>query len=104
MLLVRVLIAKVTSKSQLVQTLENVPIIQDDTSWTCRIWVRDALAALEADGRSLGTRVTDWSTVEEKTKWYVGLKEDQQRFDGSGQWDRTKAPTYDLLDGRETIA
>jgi hypothetical protein len=59
MLLARVMIGKVVDEARLSTTLAAVLLVQDDPAWTCRIWVRDAIAALEADGRSLGTRVTD---------------------------------------------
>jgi hypothetical protein len=55
MLLVRVTFAKVEDTAQLNRTLAAVPIVQNDLSWTCRIWVKDAIAALVADGKSLGT-------------------------------------------------
>lgn len=41
MLLARVMIGKVTNKTQLTATLAAVPLVQDDTAWTCRIWVKD---------------------------------------------------------------
>ena len=65
MLLGRIMIAKVTNSAQLHSTLAAVPIVQDDPSWTCRIWVKDAISALEADRKSLGTRITDWTTIEQ---------------------------------------
>ena len=61
-LLVRIAIAKVTDQAQLERTLENMTLVQNDPNWNCRIWVGDALAALEGDGRSLGTKRMDWQT------------------------------------------
>ncbi|KAH0542454.1 hypothetical protein FGG08_003125 [Glutinoglossum americanum] len=102
-LLVRITVAKVADQEKLEQTLENVPLIQNEPNWNCRVWIRDALAALEADERSLGTKKTDWQIVEHIANWYVQHKKDQHRFDGQVQWDMAKAPTYNLLEDRETI-
>ena len=43
-LLARVLISKVVDPTRVTAVLEAVPLIQDDEAWTCRVWVRDALA------------------------------------------------------------
>lgn len=59
MILAQVMIGKVVDGARLSATLAAVLLLQDDPAWTCRIWVRDAIGALEADGRSLGMRVTD---------------------------------------------
>lgn len=73
------MVAKITDSAQVPATLAAVPIVQNDPSWTCRIWVKDAIAALEADGRNLGTRVTLWVTIEQKAKSYIGDKRRQGR-------------------------
>lgn len=65
MLLARIMIGKVVSHADMAATLAAVPHVQDNPAWTCRIWVKDAVAALEADGRSLGTRVTNWQRIEQ---------------------------------------
>jgi hypothetical protein len=103
MLLVRVTFAKVEDTAQLNRTLAAVPIVQNDPSWTCRIWVKNAIAALEADGKSLGTKVTDWETLENSAQDYVRTKIDAGRFSGPGDWDPQFAPTYDLMNGMEII-
>jgi hypothetical protein len=103
MLLGRILIAKVTDDAQLRSTLAAVPIVQDDPSWGCRIWVRDAIAALEADGKSLGTRITDWETVEQAAVRYIWQKRQQKRYDGLGSWEAGTIPTFDLLAHQEIV-
>ncbi|KAL3482295.1 hypothetical protein BJX99DRAFT_252554 [Aspergillus californicus] len=102
MLLGRILIAKVTDGVQLRSTLAAVPIVQDNSAWTCRIWVRDVVTALEADGKSLGTRVTNWPTIEQTANIYIGQKRQQRRYDGTGSWKPNKVPTFDLLANKET--
>lgn len=102
-LLARVTIGKVTDKSRLERVLKNVPLVQGDPAWTCRVWVRDAIAALVADGKCLGTSVTDWTTVEQACNNYVGEKRAARRYDGSGSWKAGTVPTYDLLERKETI-
>ncbi|KAF2253519.1 hypothetical protein BU26DRAFT_224458 [Trematosphaeria pertusa] len=84
MLLARVMIGKVANGAQMAATIAAVPIVQDDPAWTCRIWVRDAIAALEADGKSLGTRVTGWQRIGQTSNTYVAQKRQQRRYDGSG--------------------
>lgn len=34
---------------------------------------------------------------------YCQRKKDQHRFDGKGNFDTSKAATYDLIEGKETI-
>jgi len=103
MILVRVLIAKVINVERLGEILRTVPLVQDDKDWTCRIWVRDAIARLAAEKGVLGRSVTDWATVENTAKQYVRKKKDQHRFDGTVEWDRRKVPTWDLIQKKETI-
>lgn len=46
MILVHVMVAKVIKWERMLQILRAVPTVQNDPNWTCRIWVRDALANL----------------------------------------------------------
>jgi hypothetical protein len=101
MLLVRVTFAKVEDMAQLNRTLAAVPIVQNDLSWTCRIWVKDAIAALVADGKSLGTQVSDWEKLEDFAKQYAREKIDAGRFSKPGDWNPQFAPTYDLMEDNE---
>jgi hypothetical protein len=103
MLLVRILIAKVEKPNRLGQLLSRVTLVQDDTDWNCKNWVKDSLRALEEDGKSLGTAQTDWAYVQQMAYWYVDLKKSQKRFDGTGDWDVMKVPTFDVLVNQETI-
>ncbi|MCJ1485226.1 hypothetical protein MMC06_005400 [Schaereria dolodes] len=104
MLLARVIVGKVTNEVQLATTLAAVPLVQDNPAWTCRIWVRDAIAALEADGRSLGTRVTGWQKIEQAANAYIAQKRQQRRYDGTGTWKMGLVPTYNLLIEKEVIS
>ncbi|KAE8149261.1 hypothetical protein BDV25DRAFT_4511 [Aspergillus avenaceus] len=103
MLLVRVMIGKVEDGNRLVQTLRTTPIRQNQVGWNCVAWVREALEKLKADGRSLGTSVIDWETVRNESMSYCQRKKDQHRFDGHGNFDMAKAPTYDLVERKEII-
>ena len=102
MILVRVLIAKVNNKDRLVSILRNVPIRSDLPGWNCVGWVKEALERLEADGKVLGTSVTEWSIVKNAAMDYCQRKRDEHRFDGKSQYDMETVPTYDLLDRKET--
>src|SRR2546423_10525284 len=41
MFLVRVMVAKVIKWERMLQNLRAVPTVQNDSNWTCKIWVRD---------------------------------------------------------------
>lgn len=104
MLLVRIMIGKVANKKKLVEILESIPVPQDDKQFNCVIWVQNALRALEADGKALGTCVLDWGSLRDQAMEYCQKKMDQGRFtSGSATADNRKAPTYDLLTGQEVI-
>ncbi|KAF2750088.1 hypothetical protein M011DRAFT_374293, partial [Sporormia fimetaria CBS 119925] len=101
MLLVRVMITKIEKKDRVVSILRSTPVKQGVPTWTCKSWVQDALRNLEADGKALGTGVTDWDTVREAAIEYCQQKKAAHRFDGKVHWDTKKAATYDLLEKRE---
>lgn len=67
------------------------------------IWVKEVLEGLEADGKAMGTSVLEWERVRDEAMKYCQRKKDQHRFDGQGSYDSSKAPTYDLIEGKETI-
>lgn len=103
MLLVRVMIAKVEDKDRLISILRNTPIRQGVTGWNCVGWVQEALQSLASDKKALGTGVTEWAKVRDAAMEYCQRKKDAHRFDGKGNYDMTKAATYDLLERKETI-
>ncbi|KAL8750630.1 MAG: hypothetical protein Q9184_006355 [Pyrenodesmia sp. 2 TL-2023] len=103
-LLVRIVVAKVTDMDRLRAAIRSVPIIQNDLSWTCITWLRNALEAVEADGKAVGTSKLDWEIVRRTAKSYIQEKKDAHRFDGKSDFDMTKTATYDLLEGREIVA
>jgi hypothetical protein len=51
----------------------------------------------------LGTGSTDWQYVRDTVMWYIEDKKAGHRFDGQGNFDMTKVPTWDLLSGKEVI-
>ena len=59
---------------------------------------------LKVDPKALGTSVMEWEKVRNQAMDYCQQKKDQHRFDGQGNFDRSKAPTYDLMEQKETIA
>ena len=104
MLLVRIMIGKAKDKARLVSVLRNTPTRQGQPGWNCVIWVKEVLEGLKADGKAMGTSVLEWETVRDEAMKYCQRKRDQHRFDGQGSYDSNKAPTYDLVEGKETIA
>ncbi|KAL3430688.1 hypothetical protein BDV09DRAFT_199445 [Aspergillus tetrazonus] len=99
---VRVMVSKVADGNRLAQILRKIPIRQNLQGWNCVAWVKEALESLSADGTALCTRV-DWETVRTETMEYCQKKTDQNRFDGQGSFDLTKAPTYDSVKRKEII-
>ena len=102
MLLVRIMIGKVEKMDRLVDTLRSIPIRQGEQGWNCVSWVREALEAIQADGKALGTAIIEWGKVRDAAMAYCLKKRDEHRFDGRGDYDMTKAATYDLIDQKET--
>lgn len=103
MLLGRVMVGKVESMDRLVSILRQVPIRQGQAEWNCVSWVKEALDTLSADGKALGTRVTEWQPVRDGVMWYIQKKRADHRYDGKGDFDMRLAPTYDLMEGKELI-
>jgi len=100
-LLTRIAVAKVLNRTQLERTIAGGQLVQDDPSWTCRIWVREALANLEADGKSIGTHVSGWDKIEGFCKQYTDKKVASGRFRSEYTGAKSKAPTFDMMEGRE---
>lgn len=103
MLLVRIMIGKIENKARVIRLLRNNPIKQGRPGWNCVVWVEEALEALKADGKAMGTSILEWERIRDGAMNYCQRKKDQHRFDGQGSYDVSKAPTYDLIQGKETI-
>ncbi|PWY69035.1 hypothetical protein BO94DRAFT_540166 [Aspergillus sclerotioniger CBS 115572] len=103
MLLVRVMIGKVTDSSRLTEILCSTPVRGGQPGWNCISWIREALERIRADKKALGTSVTEWDTIRNAAMTYCQQKKDQHRFDGQGNFNMSKAPTYDLMQQKETI-
>lgn len=102
MLLVRIVIGKIEKMDRLVEILRVVPIRGEEDGWNCVGWVKEALQVLNADGRALGTSLTEWQRVRDGAMQYVHKKKAEHRFDGEGDYNMKYAATYDLLEGKET--
>ena len=103
MILCRVMIGKVEDKQRLVQILSKVPIRQEQANWNCVFWVKEALEEHKADSKAIGTSVLDWGSVRDGVMGYTQKKKDEPRFDGKGNIDMSKVPTFDLIERKETI-
>ncbi|KAF2253518.1 hypothetical protein BU26DRAFT_515866 [Trematosphaeria pertusa] len=106
-LLVRIVIAKVTSPDALERILEAVPVYQIDDpdrakaqSFTCLTWVRAALEELGRQGAVAG--LGEWEGIHKKALEYVERKKDMGRWD-AGWKGEAGVPMLDLLDGREVV-
>ena len=103
MLLVRVMIGKIQNRQQLDSTLSSVPVKAGTPGWNCVSWVKEALEELEQDGKSLGTRVTEWKRVRDAAMGYCGKKKEQGRFTRE-KYNPETVPTYDLIENKEIDA
>ena len=97
------MIAKVEGVDRLQTILRNVPVRPEQDGWSCKGWVKEALEALQDDGKVLGTSVTAWKIVKDAAIKYCQKKKDQHRFDGKGNFETKWPPTFDLLEEKETI-
>ncbi|KAF2154252.1 hypothetical protein K461DRAFT_292916 [Myriangium duriaei CBS 260.36] len=106
-LLVRVCVAKINRPGRMEDLLAQVPVYPDNQpNWNCVAWVKTALEALDKESGIcgiLGPRRVDWETVRTEALDYVRMKKAAHRFDGKGDFDQSKAATYDLLTGKELI-
>lgn len=84
--------------NRLVEILRNTPIRQVEQGWNCVSWVKQALERVKVDSKALGTSVVEWQNVRSTAMGYFQRKKSQHRFDGQGDFDMRKVPTYDLLE------
>ncbi|KAJ5199848.1 hypothetical protein N7491_009355 [Penicillium cf. griseofulvum] len=103
-ILVRIVIGKVLDPYHTAEIMRNTPVRQGRPGWNCVAWVKEALETLQADNKALGTSMLEWSIVRNIAMAYCQRKQEQHRFDGRGNFDMKRAPTYDLLEQRETVA
>lgn len=103
MILVRVLIAKIEDTKGLAQVLEQVPIRQEQQGWNCVLWIKEALSELQAAKNVIGTSVLEWEAVRNAAMSYCQQKRDEHRFDNTVEVDKSRVPTFDLIQGKETI-
>lgn len=104
-LLVRVIIAKITSIERLERTLEALPIYQKDDpdqtkaeSFNCVSWVRAAVEGLvKADALA---RPRDWDSIQKRSLIYVEEKKGMGRWESS-QTAESGIPLLDYLAGTD---
>jgi hypothetical protein len=102
MLLIRVMVGKVNRLDRLLSALHSVPVRQVH-GWNCVIWLQEALRAIEADKKALGTCVTEWSLVKNTAMRFCQQKKREHRFKLESKFDRTKPPTLDLVRNKVII-
>jgi hypothetical protein len=100
---VKIAVAKVISIAQLQKTLRNLPLHDDDPTWTCLSWVKSAFQRLITDRKVLKGYVSanDWPDIEARTRRFVQQKREQRRtLDLSGITH--SIPTWNFWENRET--
>ncbi|KAL3412674.1 hypothetical protein V8F44DRAFT_632632 [Aspergillus fumigatus] len=80
------------NRNYLVEILRNTPIHQGQLGWNCVFWVKKALETLKVNPKALGTSIIKWEKVRSA-----------HRFDGQGNFNMRKVPTYDLIKRKEII-
>jgi hypothetical protein len=98
-IIVRIAVAKVVDTERLAAILRDVPLHQDDTSWNCLSWIKDAfLRIMEDEQRCVKGYVEakDWKNIERRTREYVKKKRGERRPAGDS------IPTWNLWENRET--
>lgn len=95
----RIAVAKVVDTERLAAILRDVPLHQDDTSWNCLSWIKDAfLRIVEDEQRCVKGYVEakDWKNIEQRTREYAKKKRGERRQAGDS------IPTWNLWENRET--
>jgi len=106
-ILVRIMIGKVADRTRLREAFARTPIragYAGYESWNCVSWIQEALLWAAHDGKALGSCHTDWKYVRDTAMWYVAKKAAEHRFDGQGQFDSGKVPTWDAIEGKELVS
>ena len=106
-LLVRIVIAKVTSLDALERILDAVPVYQLNDpdqakaqAFSCLTWLRAALEELRVQGAV--AKLDEWEEIQKKAFEYVERKKEMGRW--SADWKgEVGVPMLDLLDGREVV-
>ncbi|KAK1772794.1 hypothetical protein QBC33DRAFT_442485 [Phialemonium atrogriseum] len=101
-LLARILIAKIEDDKRLLNILRTIPIIQDDPSWRCRTWIKNALAEMGRDGMAVGTSKLDWQKIEVTARKYVEDKTAAGRYEREVDLAKPR-PTWDMIGNRESV-
>ena len=106
-LLVRIIIAKVTSLDALERILEAVPVYQIDDPdqekaqlFNCLTWVRAALE--ELGGQGAVAELGEWEGIQKQALEYVERKKELGRW-SVGWKGEAGVPMLDLLNGREVV-
>ncbi|KAG9660229.1 hypothetical protein KCU64_g3329, partial [Aureobasidium melanogenum] len=103
MILIRVMIGKVEYPDRLAQLLQQIPIRQEQQGWNCVLWIKEALSEVQTSANIMGTNVLEWEAVRNAAMSYCQQKKDEHSFDGTMKVDDTRVPTFDLIQGTETI-
>jgi hypothetical protein len=107
-LLIRIIIAKITSPDTLEGILGAARVYQIDDSnqaeaqsFSCLTWVQAALEELSRQGAVVG--LGEWEEIQKKAAEYVERKRAAGRWNGDSKGE-VGVPMLDLLNGREIFA
>lgn len=97
--IVRIAVAKIVDATRLQAILRDVPVDQEDPSWNCLSWIKDAFLRLMADEQRCVkgyVEAKDWKDIERKAREYAKKKRDERRSTGDS------IPTWNFWENRET--
>ena len=106
LVLVRVAIVKILDVAKVETIFRSTPLRDDDPTWRCLHWVRDAVKALLRDGTSVRGYIHegDWEDIEATTRRFVRRKRDQGRLRDSRESGLPiKIPTWNFWERREVL-
>lgn len=95
------MIARIEDLDHLEFIIRDTHIVTDEPSWNAVKWVREVLRRLSVDDRALGVGVTDWKQVRDGVVNYRTKKDEAGCFEALR--DRSKVPTYDLMQELEIV-
>lgn len=103
MLLVRIVVGKIKDQRRVRAAFERTPIRSEVPGWNCVAWAEEAFHQVSQEHRALDKVVDNWGSVRDTAMWYIEHKKASHRFDGQGQYDQSRAATWDMMSGQELI-
>lgn len=102
-ILVRVLLGELPRVDVAERIFAEIPVIQDDSTFNCIIWVQQALSRLNQAKIAGAGVVFDWDSIEKTALEFVQKKKHQGRYGTDWKGDSSEVATFDMQVGREMV-